>query len=156
MGITTPPNSNERVFASTSVRDPFTSGYGVRSGPDAFERAVTSPSTSDVPLPETPASIEERSPSPAGFARPAVASSAIAVNAPPIARDLPPGFVRLKEIFESSAESICAASGSEGARNTRRKRARSRMSLWGSFIAEFRRGIPEAGSSGRGASARRS
>ena len=82
-----------------------------------MERAVTRPSVSSVRLPETANSTEEMSPSPAGFASAAVASSAMAVNAPPMASDLPPGFVRLKLTFERSAESVWARAdeGDEGA-----------------------------------------
>ena len=82
---------------------------------------MTSPSVSSVRLPETANSIDEMSPSPAGLTRAAVASSAIAVNAPPIAIDLPPGFVRLKVTFDRRAESVCARAGAESpARNTAR------------------------------------
>src|ERR1035441_6141546 len=94
-------------------------GYGAVRAPVAVERAVARPSVSLELLPESANSTEEIRPSPAGFASAAVASSAIAVKAPPIASDFPPGFVRLKLTFERSAESVWARA-EEGTRAPRR------------------------------------
>src|ERR1035441_4853008 len=94
-------------------------GYGAVRAPVAVERAVARPSVSLELLPESANSTEEIRPSPAGFARAAVASSAIAVKAPPIASDFPPGFVRLKLTFERSAESVWARA-EEGTRTPRK------------------------------------